>query len=131
MCLDTLADFKIHKYEGWCVFIIRDDNNLCQLFIHNTLQEYQTSIITGKWQKDVYNYMIWTSNNHLYQTGFHIFLRKKDAEFFAQTFFTPTRVSIRKVKFRKIVAEGYQYENSIDSYRELKVVVARERFVLN
>jgi len=120
MCLDKLADFKISKYEGWQVFT-GDEKGLYpwyrSLEYHKAMK--RTTIPMGEWQEDKNNYLILANDSRTYQTGFHIFLRKKDAETWVEG--SPSHFPIRKVKFKKVVAKGFQDGR--------KVVVARERFV--
>ena len=118
MCLNSLEKFKVHRYEGWQVF--REKNGaLTGLYYNKDIE-----IETNKWQKDKREIKILASNfSSLYRTGYHICLKKQQADNFAIVARrTCVETVVKKVKFKKVVAKGYQS-------KDFKVIVARERFV--
>ena len=127
MCLSTLENFKVHKYYGWQVFKAIYDEEGRILFIYPLF--YGTGPIpTNVWMKDKSSIRISfldipTVEYRSYPTGYHIFLRKQDAE--AYMVKGKDQV-IRKVRFKKVVAKGTQVAG-----RPVfaKLIVARERYV--
>ena len=78
-----------------------------------------------KWIKDTNSYNIITYNIHkeTYQTGFHFFLNKEDAEKCMQ--FSNGEWILKKVKVRNVITTGLEH-----GYREFyKAGIAREIFI--
>lgn len=118
MCLNELEKFKVHRYEGWQVF--REENGkLMGLYYGTTIE-----IRANEWQKDKREIKIPTNDcSELYKTGYHICLKKQDADIIAKIAKRDEfKTVVRKVKFKKVVAKGFQF----NAY---KTIVARERFV--
>lgn len=131
MCLEYIGDFKIKTNIGYKVFIEKGNNG--KLYgdyrnrgdirpINRWLNEYDFR--DHKWVA-----VIKTCNDRSYNVGWHIFLTKKDAKQWASGSNKPGKVkcSIRKVKFKDIVAIGYQRTCGFDSF---KVVVAKQMLIL-
>jgi hypothetical protein len=105
-------------YTGYKIFEKDEDKK----YIRTPFEQVRLQL--NKWIKDretqqLLSYDPYNEVNKFerYYTGFHIFLSKKDAK---QYLYTP-RHSIKKVKFRNVVALGLQ--------GELLTVVAKEIYV--
>ena len=57
-----------------------------------------------------------------YETGFHVYTRKRDAEDHVETFKTWYSLELRKVAYRNVCASGYQ--------KDYRVVVAKNMKIL-
>jgi hypothetical protein len=127
MCLHKLDNFKVKKYEGWQLFL-EEDGKLVPAYCAQEYREAcgRATIPVNEWEQDKNKYMlhIYDASGE-YPTGFHIFLRKKDAEMLCDMPFTyvppGSKAAIRKVKFRKVVAKGIFFSR--------KVIVAKERYI--
>jgi len=119
MCLDRLSDFKIPKpYVGWKYFDVRDYG--VHVESHISCVKYS---VFYKWMHEK-DFRSWLSKefmvsyaSEIYLSGFHIYLQKEDAERYCYR-----NSVILPVRFRKVVARGYQYG--------LKIVVAKEIMIM-
>ena len=126
MCLDKLSNFKIGCYKGW-QFFRKEKGKLYPVACDFAYEEAfkRKTVPVGVWEKDKNCYdLVTIDKEDFYQTGFHIFLSKSEAEKIFDFVFVEDRekTELRKVRFRKIVARGY--------IRGVKTVVVRERMVL-
>lgn len=141
MCLSKLAEFKIHKYHGWQVFS-RSDNRLTTVFAHyNTIwnRGVITEPVPNKWQEDMRspykedNVITIEDKCSVYVRGFHIFINKRNAIKYAKIlskYYGGRRLTIRKVRFKKVVTKGYQSRS--DKYSQVEnmpVIVALQRYI--
>lgn len=121
MCLKTLEKFKVHRYHGWQIFRIRN-GKLFGLY-YNINEEVRLD----EWMEDKNERVLLTDSwggFRNYPTGYHIFLKKEDAEITARIAQTSQReVIVKKVKFTEVVAKGCQFGGK-------KTTVARKRYVL-
>jgi len=129
MCLDKKGHYLLpRRKEGWKVFSGDLEGRLFGFIMSITQARPE-----GKWIREKDYRENWSSSrirhgeDFDYETGFHIFLEKpKIVE--CRT------MQIRKVKFRKVVARGYQVieqQKEGEAIRELvKIVVAKEIFIL-
>jgi len=120
MCLDELADFRVTKSYGWGVFLTKY-GHLAQLCYHG--RGPLVPVLEEVWQTDPNDYYLLTYySGKLYKTGFHLFIKKKDALCYANG------NMVRKVQFRNIVAKGRQCLPPTFSAK-VNVIVVRERYV--
>ncbi len=133
MCLDKLEKFKVHKNYGWQVFE-NVGGKLHQQFHHPPKVGHfprEMFAITNQWQHDINTYKIYPLG---YPTGFHIFLRKKDALAFKKesNLGLIHSLVVKKVYFKNIVAKGIQRVLLLNENRTVntKVVVARQRYIV-
>jgi len=90
---------------------------------------YYNECPVNEWEEDIMAHILKTGNSlNTYPTGFHIFLRKRDAELWEESGICNNSI-IKKVKFRKIVAKGWQVGRGMSKF--MKVVVARERYIID
>lgn len=113
MCLEKPSDFKIHHNVGWKVV-----SETCNKSKYRA--PYRDTLLKKRgWNLDKSGAYLfyWTRNSDGYQTGYHIYLLKKDAEYncgFGRM--------AKKVQFYEVVAKGFQSNR--------RVVVARKmRFI--
>jgi hypothetical protein len=129
MCLDTVDEKprKNIKY-GYKVFNI-DHNEIYGEFYSLEGYSYNKTIYNlNKWYKSTDEILI-ANDNKLYRSGFHTFIRFKDAK----TWITSNRRSqkIFKVEIKNIVASGKQHFCSNMEYVYLvDTVVAKEMKIL-
>jgi len=124
MCLERLADFKVpDPGVGWKVFFAdKDEPHISGFFTceYSVFYEWlpenwyridniETLLAYGRDEISIQQYLI----------GFHVFLNKDDAEGFWESY---ENTFILPVRFRYIVATGYQDDK--------KVVVAKEMMIL-
>lgn len=114
MCLTKIAKFK-PRYVGYKVFLKNGD-------------EYRPTIIEspvckmGRWYSDKEDRLLKTEYDEtcireIYPTGFHVFETLDGAKIWLNT----TSEVIVKVRYKKVVAKGYQ--------GRFKVVVAKKIFL--
>jgi len=126
MCLDELADFRISKNYGWQVLRMRGER-LVQLYYGGRPLEI---VPEGVWQSDPNDYALETNDRgDPYQTGFHIFRRQADANFYKNWLVAGRTGVIRKVFFKNVVATGKIAIPTNFRYIRADVIVARERLV--
>lgn len=127
MCLAKLVGFKVHEYQGWQGFYRLPDGRLVPMM------RPVVSLQTNCWVEDCNTYSLpYQSDKPLHKTGYHVFLRKRDAEYwvprFAKCFGRAVdedwEYEIHKVRFKKVVAKG-----SFDLYRFVPMVVVRQRYI--
>ena len=116
MCLSYLGDYRhinLDKGVGWKFFKINEKGKLKTPYL---LFEFPIN----RWVKDkaVKKIKFGLRRDQTYPAGFHIYLTKKDAD--DMSFCRGTIV--KKVKYRNVVAKGYQGKH--------KVIVAREMLVI-
>lgn len=125
MCLNRLDEFKISKYQGWQVFQVPPSGGGAKLYpLYYFRADHPDGIPTNEWMVDPRaerSILTDGSTCVLYKSGYHIYLRKRDAEKYLARCDNTT---IRKVRFRKVVAKGRQGHQG-----GAKVVVAGERFI--
>lgn len=122
MCLSKLEDFAVTQSHGWQTFIKSSEGLYSRFFGNGTVP-------VGEWQKDkfrIFNRWICTDNFEKYKKGFHIFLDEEDAKTFCHGIGS---YCVKKVRFKKVVARGFQKINTISTPQLTKVVVCRKRFV--
>ena len=124
MCLDKTEKFKVHKNYGWTIIMRdKDTEEIRPIFKHRTHPGYKyMPIVFNQWQRDHNDYLIGNKGDQ-YQTGFHIFLRQRDAGAWKYN------DEVKKVYFREVVAKGMQHICGISD--GVKVVVARERYIVD
>lgn len=118
MCLDRLKEFKTTG-TGWKA-VTKGKNHYAP-----PIRCVCTPYKTRQWNKDPhshsigarqFNYPDGRNKDFFYPTGYHIFTKKEDAKKWGKDAWFPN--IIKKVKYRKVVATGYQ--------SNMRVVVARE-----
>ena len=125
MCLDNVdnkysTDDKSVGY-GWKVFTQQQDKYYKQRLYGEFFNTWLPYLI-NRWNKANIVY------DDLYDRGFHLFLKKKDAEIWAKDDYNTKKLVVKKVKYRGIICEGTQYftfENN-----KLKCVVTKEMLIL-
>ena len=119
MCLTILDDYEVKQDYGWKVFWKKEGKLCADLFPHlpypvnRWIKEKDYRALSGRRE-----YIRFPNTSIRYPMGFHIFLKKKDARGWKNWW----NERIRKVKFRKIVAKGWQ--------RGMKVIVAKEMLII-
>jgi hypothetical protein len=79
----------------------------------------------GAWLNDPNNYQIKSEWNGNYETGFHLFVNKEDAEIVANYFYG----IVRKVRYKNVTAKGTQSFSSDPDSQKYPAIVAREIFI--
>jgi hypothetical protein len=119
MCLNYLDEkIKVNKNYGWQVFKRKHGK------LYSFYQESNDPVETNTWMKDNNSYWLpigFKTIVDVYKTGYHLLLYKKDALEIKRKWEATTRVELKKVYFRKIVAKGYQFNS--------KTIVVKERYV--
>jgi len=119
MCLDYLKKFKIHRYEGYKYFNVETEKIKFEHYYTNK------NLKTNIWIKNSsfcgIEYLQTIYGDGTYQSGFHIFKHKKDAQYIVDTFLNNCKVY--KVKFRRVLAKGIQ--------DKMQVIVANEIMILD
>ena len=124
MCLTRVTAITNRKRKGWKVFSTRR-GELLPLFYRFKYTRKGTSIPEEQWEEDpsTDEFTSKHGSRQIYRTGFHIFLNKEHAEDYASI--APGYRTIRRVRFRKVVAQGLQRVR-----RDLApTVVAKEIYV--
>ena len=123
MCLHEVDKETKEITEGWKIFEIRNKK------LEGVFRKIPFE--TNKWIRDNKNYNIKTfnTNEDIYQTGFHFFFNKKDAE--ECTVSSLPSHEVYKVKVRNVVATGKQdmYYNEYTKIVPTAIGVAREIFI--
>lgn len=116
MCLDNLAKFNIKRYVGYKVFFKSNTGKLSGEFkaLHKS-REVNTWLNSSNFSKTV-SLRLECDPSLKYPNGFHIYLLRNNA---GENIFRDH--IIKRVRFRKVVAKGFQYG--------CKVVVAKEIFI--
>jgi hypothetical protein len=129
MCLEKQGDFKISHYIGYQIFKEKRGRLYPLIFDREyELTQKRKTVPIGVWEIDRNIYQITNENGIQYPAGFHILLSIEEAIKFneSQTIDIPSPILytevLKKVKFSKVVAKGYQ-----DGVR---VVVAKKRMVI-
>jgi len=127
MCLTKLKKIRLHKNYGWQV-LEKTDKGLLPFYMKRVYTFFTRFVPTNQWERDEFQMQVGigpldSPYVRTYVSGFHIFLRKKDAKEMLEKYGYPCHV-IRKVYFRDMITTGYQRSNN-----EWPVVVAGERFV--
>lgn len=127
MCLENLdPEFNITEGEGWKVFMPDENGKLYNLgYLHDVDKKdfFHYLYDTNTWISDPREYILPAA---LYQTGFHLFLNKEDAEAACGN-----DCCLRKVKFRNVTAKGTQvifHKNALE-FRDVPALAAREIFI--
>jgi len=115
MCLTELIEKKelcktarnnLAKGIGWKIFA-KEGNNLYSWIFSDLCPKYKIN----KWYH-ADNSTLYTTYNQRYQSGFHTYLRKKDAiKFISELNFLASEYQIMKVKFKNINCIGKQHHN--------------------
>ncbi|MFH1209933.1 MAG: hypothetical protein V1663_04045 [archaeon] len=132
MCLTTtitkkkrekLGLFKLaERGYGWKVFYKNPHSNKLEFKYHNYFDLKINKWMNSEW--DCLTSKLKTIRSDFsgrYRTGFHIFLRKKDAEMGIRREYGSRNHVIKKVEFKNIVAYGY--ESSVE------VIVAKDMYI--
>jgi hypothetical protein len=110
MCLDkiTQGPDPLEEGVGWKVFQYRAiDGDLVGVFsLSQPIDSisFTPSFRSGEWLCDERSYEIQADNNEYYQTGFHFFRNKADAELIADIF----GGILRQVRYKQVTAKGDQ-----------------------
>lgn len=133
MCLAILRDFKISKNYGYKIFrdhqsgLTGDYNNIEDIRpVNKWLDEYDFREYkeTGEYIKC--GEIDFDNDINSYSTGWHIFLTKKAANQWLHDS-TGLCYVLKKVKFKDVVAIGYQDINGYGDYT--KVVVTKHMLI--
>ena len=125
MCLDKLENFEVTQDYGWQVF----SKNYTGSYIYSRFHRNDEPVPVGKWQRDKFrmlNRWIYIDKNVEYKKGFHIFLNEDDARIYCPS---NEKYCLKKVKFQRVVAKGFQVIVGGGQKRWAKVVVCHKRFV--
>jgi hypothetical protein len=143
MCLKTITEGPNpqEQGEGYKVFQYADDNGNTlvgsfTLFHRITGKRFTPSFQSDKWLSDPNNYEIEIKDDdEFYETGYHFFEKKEDAELIARSY----GGTVRKVRYKNRSAKGTQCfnvfrhreESETDCYRwdQFPCIVAREIFI--
>jgi len=123
MCLDKLENFEVTQSYGWQVFYVNPEGLL------NSRFHGDRSIPVGKWQRDkfrIFDRLIYIDENGEYKKGFHIFLNEDDARIYCPSL---EAYCVKKVRFKRVVARGFQIIVGEGQKRWAKVVICHKRFV--
>ena len=104
MCLDTVDEETKQVTEGWKVFEIVN-NELHSIY-------FDTMYKIKKWIFDDKEYTLKSVNDKLtYQTGFHFYLNKIEAEYIAKHMSANLKITFKalNIKVKDVVATGKQY----------------------
>ena len=126
MCLDKLENFKINRYVGYVVMCTYYQSRSRYLSLFRCFHTYRIGIKYIAVNARLLT-LKGTTNSNLeqYTSGFHIFLRKKDAIKYKHDGNSGNgheRAIIVKCKFSKVLAKGLQ--------NGMKCIVANERTLL-
>uniref|UniRef100_A0A6M3JZF4 Uncharacterized protein n=1 Tax=viral metagenome TaxID=1070528 RepID=A0A6M3JZF4_9ZZZZ len=125
MCLDKLEKFKVGKYVGYVIMRKQYSDSETLPALYSSLWWHFNNCEIGV-KYIAHNIKALTLNNNFeqYTSGFHIFLRKKDAIKYNCNNCNGNIVTttIMKCKFSKVLAKGLQ--------NNMKCVVANERTLL-
>jgi hypothetical protein len=142
MCLTTVTQGPNaeEEGEGWKVFnenyVVFDTTgrkvggHLC-----SPLKFFWFS--SNRWEQDICFKKIKAEDGLEYESGFHIFEKKEDAERYLASFVNPSQKVIKKIKYRNVTAKGPNravlYSECDYEYFDLTVpcVVAKEIFVFD
>jgi len=124
MCLDKIGNFAVPQDYGWQIF--RKEKGCLYPYYFG-----EGPVPVGKWQRDKFRIF----DRHIdidllnlkYKKGYHIFLNKEDAEAYCSD--SSDCYCVKKVRFKRIVAQGFQMVASKGISRLVKVVVCHKRFV--
>lgn len=116
MCLHKIEKFKVHNYCGYKVFLEYEDTPLESLYFD------LDKLFIGTWLQST-NTTIYSGNDERYQSGFHMYLTLRAAKRVTETFHSPKIIKIYRVRFKKVVATGFEGRE--------RVVVAKEMLILN
>ena len=139
MCLDIIKDIKITEPYGYKVF--RKTNNKIR-FLYQNDNNITNKIPFNKWidekhfrQDDVEQnrgllevFYISQSNERFYRKGFHLYKNKSDAidikniQFFQYPNFNDNTCVVYKVKFKEVVATGFQGGRETIVARKIKIL---------
>jgi hypothetical protein len=131
MCLVDLNEEPIDETEegiGYKVFSFSQPNLFSSSGLAFPIQGGQ--VFYDKWLVDHAKINIRISEDKTYQTGYHIFLNRADAECYRNSFMNHRNKIVLQVKYRKVVAKG-QHICQIGNPFSARVpcVVAKEIFV--
>ena len=127
MCLDRLDDYEVKQDYGWKMFYLEEGD---ELFSTNYGDKpYKTN----KWHHEKeYRDKAHKKRKYLltecppeekYRYGFHIYLKKKDAK---ELQWFPSE-AIQKVRFRNVVAKGWEAEAKVIVAKEMLIVPERRK----
>lgn len=118
MCLTTLKRFKVQKrdgkYLGYKVFI--PCGEAYQSLYWKTFLRYKRRV----WYQDFSRSKILAANDVRYQSGFHIFTRKRDAESYSR--YSGINSKVKRVEFRNILHTGRQSIYNCVIAKEIKIL---------
>lgn len=124
MCLSRLdSSIKVKRYVGWQVF----ESSLGYLF---SLYHGKCHIRKpGVWE-EANGIRVRVLGGSTYLSGFHIILRKKDAEELRKNLSTEWNdLVVRKVLFKRVLTKGWQGGSCL--YPNLtKTIVAKKRYIV-
>ncbi len=133
MCLSKLDEKTKEVTEGWKIFY-RDmrPQFYCdrirsvygKLEVENP-EAFVDSFPVNEWITDPQDIMLKDGHDNEYQSGFHFYLKKEDAEYLVR----PTVEKLRKVKVKDITATGYTAFMANKS--SIRAGVAREIYVID
>lgn len=121
MCLNTL-DEVIRKRNGCGYKILHEESGKTSSLI----PYYRVPLPRNRWITDTGGWTSLSQSDRSYIKGFHIFLSRKDLENW-RTYNGWHGYPVYRVKFRNVVASGYQFlGHRADMPRRVRVIVAKE-----
>jgi len=129
MCLHVVTeefDKPISKVNyGWKVFVNEGDGTLGGPY-------YGQGYKYNRWIHDE-RYNMLFCDYQWYETGFHLFKTRADARLYSKELIV-AGTFIRKVKYKNVVAQGFQYFYVINSgshlLQALDIIVAKSMLIL-
>jgi len=124
VCLERLDNFRIKRKRGWQLYA-KGEDGIRPLYLvwHYAHFGGRLPLKEGVWEVDPrpHTHILRTVTVQ-YPSGFHLFVRKKDAVRWMEWLRERgVEVTMRRVRFRQVVARGW--------WAGKKVVVVRERFI--
>lgn len=107
MCLDTLSKMKTRRKTGYKLLYRQVGNKGRAELTTGYCNGKRQTLRVGEWVTDKPACSMIGSCSNAYPSGFHIFLSKRDAEYFRSQMGWSYAV-LRKVRFKNVVAVGSQ-----------------------
>jgi hypothetical protein len=131
MCLETMTHGPnpTEEGEGYKLFELSAGKLVSPFtLIQYGHGQFQQHYETNTWMSDSRDYPLSPYlSPERYQTGFHLFQNKEDAEYLLNRWSEDgTRFVTRKVKYRNVTAKGIQF----GLVKSFPTIVAREIFIL-
>ena len=130
MCLARLKDFKVSKNYGWKVFFEADGKLYGEIFSTDKERKINRWLDSDDYLGVEGSKRIMCSISYeIYSSGWHIFLRKKDAKRWAKASHKlPGRdLVIRKVLFKEVVAKGEQIHCRVVVAKKIKILPQKKK----